>query len=150
MINGVTNYVNCVTTINREPWSSGYERRLTFQRSWVWIPSMVYCIDITFCTLICCKNCIVFLKSPKINKKEAGVGPFLNNKSVFSVSSDQHLFLIQFETLLSFRILIENGGNIFKYFNTCRSLLIYFLLFSLPTYYRDTLPLPCRYHQLAF
>ena len=27
-------------------------------------------------TLICCKNCIVSLKGPKINEKEAGVGPF--------------------------------------------------------------------------
>ena len=27
-------------------------------------------------TLICCKNCIVCLKRPKINEKEAGVGPF--------------------------------------------------------------------------
>ena len=29
-----------------------------------------------FCTLICCKNCIVCLKRPKINEKEGGVGPF--------------------------------------------------------------------------
>ena len=28
-----------------------------------------------FFTLICCKNCIVSLKSPKINEKEARVGP---------------------------------------------------------------------------
>ena len=27
-------------------------------------------------TLICCKNCIVCLKRPKINENEAGVGPF--------------------------------------------------------------------------
>ena len=27
-------------------------------------------------TLICCKNCIVCLKRPKINEKEAGVDPF--------------------------------------------------------------------------
>ena len=31
-----------------------------------------------FFTLICCKNCIVCLKRPKINEKEAGVGPFKN------------------------------------------------------------------------
>ena len=31
----------------------------------------------TFFTLICGKNCIVCLKRPKINEKEAGVGPFL-------------------------------------------------------------------------
>ena len=30
----------------------------------------------TFFTLICCKNCIVFLKRPKMSNKEAGVGPF--------------------------------------------------------------------------
>ena len=29
-----------------------------------------------FFTLICCNNYIVGLKIPKINKKEAGVGPF--------------------------------------------------------------------------
>ena len=27
-------------------------------------------------TLICCKNCNACLKRPKINKKEAGNGPF--------------------------------------------------------------------------
>ena len=27
--------------------------------------------------LICCKNCIVCLKTPKIHEKEARVGPFL-------------------------------------------------------------------------
>ena len=30
----------------------------------------------TFFTLICYKNCIVGLKRPQINEKEAGVGPF--------------------------------------------------------------------------
>ena len=34
-------------------------------------------LDGHFFTLICCKNCIVCLKRLKINKKEAGVGPFL-------------------------------------------------------------------------
>ena len=33
-------------------------------------------LDGHFFTLICCKNCIVSLKRPKINEKEAGVGPF--------------------------------------------------------------------------
>ena len=36
-----------------------------------------------FFTLICCKNCInVCLKRPKINEKEAGVGPFVSKKSL--------------------------------------------------------------------
>ena len=44
-----------------------------------------------FFTLICCNNYIVGLKIPKINKKEAGVGPFKKitmtsmNLSAFSV-----------------------------------------------------------------
>ena len=29
-----------------------------------------------FFTLICFKNCMVYLKRPKIKEKEAGVGPF--------------------------------------------------------------------------
>ena len=34
-------------------------------------------LDGHFFTLICCKNCNDFcLKRPKINEKEAGVGPF--------------------------------------------------------------------------
>ena len=36
-------------------------------------------LDGHFFTFICCKNCIVCLKRPKINEKEAGVGPFLKN-----------------------------------------------------------------------
>ena len=35
-----------------------------------------------FFTLICCKSCIVCLKRPKINKKEARVGPFFQIKQV--------------------------------------------------------------------
>ena len=37
-------------------------------------------LDGHFFTLICCKNCIVCLKRPKINKKEAGVGPNFKKK----------------------------------------------------------------------
>ena len=37
-------------------------------------------LDGHFFTYICCKNCNVCLKRPKINKKEAGIGPFFNNK----------------------------------------------------------------------
>ena len=33
-------------------------------------------LDGHFFTYICCKNCNVCLKRPKINEKEAGVGPF--------------------------------------------------------------------------
>ena len=34
-------------------------------------------LDEYFFTLVCCKNCTVSLKRPKINEKEAEVGPFL-------------------------------------------------------------------------
>ena len=33
-------------------------------------------LDGHFFTYICCKNCIVCLKRPKINEEEAVVGPF--------------------------------------------------------------------------
>ena len=63
-------------TLGREPSSSGYGKRLTFWRSWVQIP--VPYTGWTFFTYICCQNCnVVCLKRPKINKKEAGIGPFL-------------------------------------------------------------------------
>ena len=39
-------------------------------------------MDMTFFTFICCKNCIVCLKRPKINKKEARVGPILKKINV--------------------------------------------------------------------
>ena len=59
----------------REPWSSGFGKRLTFQRLWVRIPAPY--TGWTFFTYICCKNCNdVCLKRPKINEKEARVGPF--------------------------------------------------------------------------
>ena len=38
-------------------------------------------LDGHFFTLICCKNCNVCLRRPKINKKEAGVGPFFLKKT---------------------------------------------------------------------
>ena len=64
------------SVIGREPWPSGYGRRLTFERSWVRFPAQDTGWTWHFFTLICCKNCIVCLKRPKINEKEARVGPF--------------------------------------------------------------------------
>ena len=41
-----------------------------------------HCIlDGHFFTYICCKNCYVCLKRPKINEKEAEVGPFFLKKT---------------------------------------------------------------------
>ena len=56
----------------REPWYSGYGRRLMFQRSWVRIP--VPYTGWTFSHLFVVK--FVCLKRPKINEKEAENGPF--------------------------------------------------------------------------
>ena len=47
-------------------------------------PGAVYWMDVTFFTLMCCKNCTVCLKRPKINKKEARVGPF---KHIFNAET---------------------------------------------------------------
>ena len=63
--------------IGREPWSCGYGRRLIFWRSWVQIQAPY--TEWTFFTLICCKIVLMFAwKTPKMNKKEAGGGPFKN------------------------------------------------------------------------
>ena len=49
-------------------------------------PSAVYWMDIwTFFTLICCKNCFVSLKRPKIKEKVAGVGPFKNSHVIIKL-----------------------------------------------------------------
>ena len=78
--------INFTTTVGQEPWSSGYGRRLTFQRSWVWIPAPDTGWTWHFFTLICCKNYIVCLKRPKTNEKEAEVGPFLKNFTTTTVT----------------------------------------------------------------
>ena len=52
----------------QEPWSSGYGRRLMFQRLWVWIPAL--CTGWSFFHIpICCKICNVCLKRQKIMNK---------------------------------------------------------------------------------
>ena len=45
-------------------------------------PGAIYWMDMTFFTLICCKKCIVCLKRLKINKKEAGIGPFFKKRTL--------------------------------------------------------------------
>ena len=68
--------------LGREPWSSGYGRWLMIERLWVWIPAPYTGWNWHFFTLICYKNCIdVCLKRPKINEKEAGVGPFFKKRT---------------------------------------------------------------------
>ena len=65
--------------LGREPWPSGYGRHLMMRGCG--FESWCRRMDMKFFTLICCKNCIVCLKRPKINGKEAGVGPFFKKDS---------------------------------------------------------------------
>ena len=51
-----------------------------FKRLWVQIEAPYTEWTRGFFTLICSKNCIVRLKRPKINEKEAEVGPFLKKE----------------------------------------------------------------------
>ena len=62
--------------MGRDPWSSGYGIWLMFNRSWVQISPPYTRWTWHFFTSICCLNCIVCLERPKINEKEARVGPF--------------------------------------------------------------------------
>ena len=56
-------------------------------------PGAIYWMDMTFFTLICCKNCIACLKRPKINEKEAGDGPLYQKaKQIATRTRVQHSF----------------------------------------------------------
>ena len=66
--------------IGREPWYSGYGRRLTFQRSWARIPAPDTGWTLKFFTLICCKHCIVCLKKTENKRKRGRDGPIFLKK----------------------------------------------------------------------
>ena len=58
-------------------------------------PGTIYWMDMTLFTLICCKKFIVCLKRPKINKREARVGPFFEKiKAAFIVSVITKIFTL--------------------------------------------------------
>ena len=71
-----------IITWGREPWSSLYGWRLTFERSWVRIP--VLYTGWTFLILISC-NKQLCLKRPKINEKRPGLAHLKNNNNLISV-----------------------------------------------------------------
>ena len=81
----------------REPWSSGYERRLTFQRLRVLIAAPY--TGWTFFTLICCKKRNdVWLKRQKINDK-IGLGwPIYkkNEQKIWSNTKCINLVMLSF------------------------------------------------------
>ena len=60
--------------LKNHPWSSGYGRRLTIQRSWVWIPAPYTGWTWHFFTLICCKNCNNVCLRGAENKRKRGRG----------------------------------------------------------------------------
>ena len=62
----------------REPWSSGYGKRLTNQRSWVQIPAPY--TGWTFFTSFVVKICGVCFKRPKINGKRPGLARFFKKR----------------------------------------------------------------------
>ena len=72
--------------MGQEPWSSGYGENSCSRGPG--FESQRCILDGYFFTFICCKNCIVCLKRPKINEKEAGVGPFLRNNFLFFLLPD--------------------------------------------------------------
>ena len=76
-----------------------------------------HCIlDGHFFAWICCKNCIVCLKRPKWNEKEAGVDPFFKKR--FKCKLGDHP-QIRDETLMTLSVIV-----IFK--SQTRPLLVYF------------------------
>ena len=77
--------------LGREPWSSGYGRRLMYRRSWVRIPAPY--TGWTFFTIICCKYYIVHLKRSKINEEEAGDVLFHKNMMKWKDKNENRIFL---------------------------------------------------------
>ena len=68
-------------------------------------PGTIYWMDMTFFTLICCKNCNnVCLKIPKINQKETRNGPL---KSVLSKNAPT---LVAFIGIMYLHLIQHNSG----------------------------------------
>ena len=67
----VANLINTLWTLGREPWSSGYGRRLMFRRSWVRIPALYTGWTWVFFTLICCKKIYCLFEKTE-NKRKRG------------------------------------------------------------------------------
>ena len=65
--------------LGREPWSSGYGKRLTIPKVVGLNPGTVYWMDI-FSHIFVVKI-VMFLKRPKINEKEAGLAQIFFKKT---------------------------------------------------------------------
>ena len=68
------------STRNRvEPWSSGYGRRLMFERLWVWIPALYTWW--TFFHIYLLKKLYCLFEKTKNKQKRGWVGPFSKNST---------------------------------------------------------------------
>ena len=68
---------NYYYVLGREPWSSGYGRRLMFQ--WLWVRILAPYTRWTFFHIFCCKNCNVCFKRQNKWKRGRGLTIFLKN-----------------------------------------------------------------------
>ena len=77
-------------------------------------------LDGHFFTLICSKNCIVCLKRPKINGKEARVGPFLKKKikKIWGLVSSHLVALLEQPTGLNHFSTFHPEATRDNFFNT--------------------------------
>ena len=64
-----------IEVLGREPWSSGYGRRLMFERSRVWIPAAYIGWTWLFSHWFVVKIVLIVWKDQN-KQKEAGIGPF--------------------------------------------------------------------------
>ena len=87
-------------------------------------PGAICWMDMTFFTLICCKNFIACLKRPKINEKEAGIGPVKKHPKLFYIQGEgpnmvSYLLLLKYSFLiLSFHERIGQFFAMIKYLGT--------------------------------
>ena len=75
--------------MGREPWSSGYGRRLVFGRSWVWIPAPYTGWTWHFSHLFALKFLLFVWKDKNKWKRGRGWPIFLKNKCWESVSRER-------------------------------------------------------------
>ena len=115
----------------REPWSSGYARRLAFKRSLHRFSDGHFPLDLL-------QNCVVCLKTPKINEKEPGNDPFFIKKDKYvrnywrvlkvSVPTDTDKWV----TPPTISYSISRFGEISQLWQNCKGIRLYSLwLFSI-------------------
>ena len=71
--------------------------------------STLYWTELTFLTLICCKNCIdVCLKRPKINEKDSGIGPFFKKNWIVRILPNANKICLKLQSFGDFQAQISN------------------------------------------